>query len=39
MKKILYVFDYTKLDDFKSAFSSKNFVSFASVFNKANDIK
>lgn len=39
MKKTLYVYDYIKLDEFKSEFLSKNIVSFANIFSKANEIK
>ena len=39
MKKTLYVYDYIKLDEFKSEFLSKNIVSFANIFSKSNEIK
>lgn len=38
MNKVLYVFDFEKLDDFKHQFSSRNFVSIAFIFNLAPNI-
>ena len=32
MNKVLYVFDFEKLDDFKLQFASRNFVSIALIF-------
>lgn len=38
MNKVLYVFDFEKLDDFKLQFASRNFVSIALIFNLAPNI-
>lgn len=38
MNKVLYVFDFEKLDDFKLQFASRNFVSIALIFNLAPTI-
>lgn len=38
MDKVLYVFDFKKLDDFKFQFTSRNFVSIALIFNLATNI-
>ena len=38
MNKVLYVFDFEKLDDFKQQFTSRNFVSIAFIFNLAPNI-
>lgn len=38
MNKVLYVFDFEKLDDFKLQFASRKFVSIALIFNLAPTI-
>lgn len=38
MNKVLYVFDFKKLDDFKFQFTSRNFISIALIFNLAPNI-
>ena len=35
MNKVLYVFDFKKLDDFKFQFTSRNFDSIALIFTLA----
>ena len=35
MNKVLYIFDFEKLDDFKLQFASRDFVSIALIFNLA----
>lgn len=39
MNKVLYVFDFEKLDDFKLNFSSQNFVSIALILNLAPNVE
>lgn len=39
MNKVLYVFDFEKLDDFKLKFPSRNFVSIALIFNLAPNVE
>lgn len=38
MNKVLYVFDFEKLNDFKLQFASRDFVSIALIFNLAPNI-
>ena len=39
MNKVLYVFDFEKLDDFKLNFPSQNFVSIALILNLAPNVE